>query len=265
METLGTIRLPGAGRSTDAALHLADIWHQKGERVLLVDLDPLGRASRSLGLERALPGTAADVLFGRRSLAAATHVLADGLDLVPASRLLAAFEAFAARDVLVAKRFGLALAGVAHRYDRALLFTPPEGGAALFTTALSVADAALLFVEPASFGFREVEGCVRRIRAAADGRPLPLWMAALGLSERSPLSRNFLVGLRARFGRHVLRTVVPDGGGRPSRAGHEPLDALADELHHELSRRLPESLAVGARRRDRVVRSEVPVLSAWTP
>lgn len=241
METLAMISPPGGRRQARAAVELAGILPRGSERALVLDLDPLARATRLLGLDPEAGDTTSDVLLRQRPVGQAARRVGR-FDFVPASRMLAAFEAFAARDHGLRGVLRSALEPLAGRYERVLLVAPAESGEALWSAALAASDAALLFAEPLSFGLHGVDRVVRQLyatvraplHARGGGGPLALWIAALGFSARSPLTRNFLVGLRDRFPTHVLGTLLPDADEVPLQVRHAATCALASELRGRL-------------------------------
>ena len=275
METLALISPPGGRRQARAAIELAGILPRGAQRALVVDLDPLARATRLLPVDPATGETSADVLLRRRALEGAVRRMTKTWDFVPATRMLAAFEAFAARDRELRGLLRRALEPLAARYDYVFLLAPGESGEALWSAALDASDAVLVFAEPLSFGLRGVDRVVRQLHApvhapahALNGHGLALWIAALGFSARSPLTRNFLVGLRDRFPAHVLRTLVPDTDEVTHEMREAAYHALAGELRGRLrpARRpwsLPDPLAVEHFRPPLPVASEVPTPSAF--
>ena len=91
MRTALINRKGGVGKSA-VAIGLATTWAQRGRRVLLVDLDPQGTASRTLDVWGLEPD--ADAVLTGYSLQDATHKLGDPwhLDVLPASQSLAAWD-----------------------------------------------------------------------------------------------------------------------------------------------------------------------------
>lgn len=230
---------PGGRRQAQVTYELAGILGRE-QRLLLFDLDPLARITRLCGIEPPHGQGVAEVLLGRRSLAPTIHGL-PFFDVVPASRLLAAYEALARTERARGAALERVLQGLVGRYDLALFALPRESGRALWSAFLPFSDAVVLTVEPVSFGLSAVETTVQQIETALGSRPVPSWIVALGFEERSPLARNFLVALRERWPGHLFETVVPDFAQGPVGARGAALRAMARELDGRLHRRLPRA------------------------
>ena len=231
MKTLAVIG-PSGSRKAEATLGLSSQWTKGGDRLLLVDLDPLGRLTGLLRQEVSSPFSSADVLLGRAGLPDAVQTVRPGFDFLRAGPLLAALHPFAPHVSRVGDRWAKALQQVEADYDRCLVLVSEESGRVLSSAAVAAAQGALALVEPASFGLKEIEETMRKIHRAARGVPKAVWISLLGFRARSPLSQNFLMGLRSRFGEHLLQTVVSD----PPDSPQTTLQALAAELRHRMGR-----------------------------
>ena len=119
----------GVGKTT-TAVNLGVALAMRGFRVLLVDYDPQANASNFLGLVARLEHlrlfTAADLTLGLGRFQPLTDVLLPGLDLVPATDVLASVESrHGPNGSRLLKR---ALDRVAHRYDFILADCAPTLG-----------------------------------------------------------------------------------------------------------------------------------------
>src|SRR5207237_5870073 len=116
----------GVGKTT-TAVNLGVALAMRGCRVLLVDYDPQANASNFLGFVSRLEGagiyTSAELTLGLGCFEPLTNVLVQGLDLVPATHLLASVESrLVPRRSQTLKR---ALDRVAHRSDFILVDCAP--------------------------------------------------------------------------------------------------------------------------------------------
>jgi chromosome partitioning protein len=114
------IQKGGTGKTTTAAA-LAQAAAKRGRRVLAIDLDPQGNLSFSLGAAMSGPGSY-ELLQGTPA-AEITQQTAAGVDIIPASRGLAA----AKTETGSARRLAKALQPV-KGYDLIIIDTPPTAG-----------------------------------------------------------------------------------------------------------------------------------------
>ena len=126
MQTLTIAAVKGGAATTTTTLNLAGILAcERGQRVLVVDLDPDADATRFWGLE--LDDDAAAVQRGQASFAdIARPTGIAGIDLVPAFTGLKASAVRLAEDPLIAGWVSDGLAGADSAYD-VVLFDVPAG------------------------------------------------------------------------------------------------------------------------------------------
>ncbi len=202
----------GVGKTT-TAVNCAVLFARRGFRVLLVDFDPQGNATSSLGLEkRDLPATIYDVMIERRD--GASVVIADirpNLDLLPATPTLAAAEidlvGMNDRERVLRK----ALQKLASRYDLILIDCPPSLGL-LTVNSLTAADYVLV---PIQCEFLALEGLGQLI-ATIDlvKRQLNPALDVLGVvmtmyDARTRLSASVVEEVRRYFPERIFSTLVP--------------------------------------------------------
>ncbi|MDQ3043918.1 MAG: AAA family ATPase [Chloroflexota bacterium] len=202
----------GVGKTTtavSAGVYLA----QMGYKLLLVDLDPQGNATSSLGVNKAdLVHTVYDVLIEMLPLARAVAVTDRvNLDLVPSTPSLAGAEV---ELVAVSERercLAAALALVADRYDVILIDCPPSLG--LLT--INALTAARWVVVPIQCEFLALEG-VGQLLTTLDlvKRGLNPALDVLGVlmtmyDARTRLSAHVVEEVRRYFPERIFEAVIP--------------------------------------------------------
>ena len=149
--TVALLNQKGGVGKTTVTLGLASAAAHRGDRVLVVDLDPQASATWVLGVDPAEAElTTADVLA---KTPAADAIVESGwsdlIHLVPGSPHLQA------RESGTPARLRTALGQVAHHYSAILLDCPPSLGN-LTTSALTAAHHAVIVIEPSSLGLRGI-------------------------------------------------------------------------------------------------------------
>lgn len=145
----------GVAKTTTVA-SLGAALAELGQRVLLVDLDPQGSLTFSLGIDpEDLEVTVADVLLGTRAAADALVETQDGVHLLPANMLLAAAEENLVSRTGREQRLRVALSRVAADYDWIVMDCPPALGV-LTVGALAAADQVMIPLQAETLSHRGV-------------------------------------------------------------------------------------------------------------
>ena len=200
----------GVGKTT-TAINLAAALAALEQKVLLVDCDPQGNASRGLGIATD-GGTLYDALTGAAPAERVVRPTAlPHLDLLPANRELVGVEVeFVGLDGWQL-RLREALAGLRDRYDVVLIDTPPSLGH-LTVLALAAADGVLVPMQCEYFALEGVSELISTVRKVAAGLNPALHVAGIVLTmydARLNLSRQVAADAREYFGAQVFDTVVP--------------------------------------------------------
>ena len=202
----------GVGKTTTAVNLAADLAAQ-GHRVLLIDIDPQGNATSSVGVDKnAVDQTTYDVLIEGSSVAETRiEEIRPGLDLLPANGVLAAAEVelvgFRRREY----RLREALQAEAERYDAVVIDCPPSLGL-LTVNALTAADEVVV---PIQCEYLALEGLMqlintidlvkRRLNPALDVLAVVMTM----FDARTRLSAQVVEEVQRFFPSRTLATVVP--------------------------------------------------------
>ena len=239
----------GVGKTT-TVVSLAGALANRGEKVLLVDLDPHASLSSYLGLDPDATEDGTYALFRNAAgEAGATPRVreagADQLPILPASPSMAVLD----RKMGTRKGMGLVLYRGLHSlegdWDHVLLDCPPMLGI-LMVNALAACD---FLVIPVQTEFLALNG-LRRMLSTLEmigqsrGRIPDYRIVPTQFDQRTRASRESLENLRAEFGAHLWNGIIPvdtrfrdaSRAGRPlplmspSSRGSRAYEELLDEL-----------------------------------
>src|SRR5690606_33876577 len=154
--TLALANQKGGVAKTTSVASIGAALAEDGQRVLLVDLDPQGSLTFSLGSDpEELDVTVAEVLLGKVGAREAIVTTDEGLDLLPANVALAEAEENLVSRTGREQRLRVALAKIADDYDWIVLDCPPALGV-LTIGALSAADEVLIPLQAETLSHRGV-------------------------------------------------------------------------------------------------------------
>ncbi len=202
----------GVGKTT-TAVSTAVLLARQGYRVLLVDIDPQGNATSSLGVEKQdLFFSGYDVLVGQISIGQAVAVTdRRNLDLVPATAALAGAEVELVEVPARERRLASALAPVRSRYHVILIDCPPSLGMLTVNALTAATDV----VVPIQCEFLALEG-VSQLVTTIDlvKRQLNPGLDVLGVlmtmfDARTRLSAHVVEEVRRYFPERIFQTVIP--------------------------------------------------------
>ncbi len=205
----------GVGKTT-TAVTLGGQCAARGERTLLVDLDPHGSLTSYFGYDpESLPSGVYTLFRSERLDAAQVNGLIRetaeaGLSLLPASTALATLDRqLGARDGmgLVVSR---ALAAVADRFDQVLIDCPPMLGV-LMVNALAACDHLLIPVQTEFLAIKGLERMLHTLAMIERARSLkvPYTIVPTMFDRRTRASLDSLRAMRERFDEHIWSGVIP--------------------------------------------------------
>lgn len=200
----------GVGKTT-TAINLGAGLGALERRVLLVDCDPQGNATRGLG-GTASPPHLYHALSGEVPLAETIRSSGfPNLDLIPANRDLVGIEVEFVGEEGWEGILKERLAEVAGGYDVVLLDCPPSLGH-LTVSALAAADGVLVPLQCEYFaleGVSELLSTVERIQGGLNRRLALAGILLTMYDDRTNLSRDVADEVRRHFSDRVFETVVP--------------------------------------------------------
>ena len=200
----------GVGKTT-SAINLGAALGALERRVLLVDCDPQGNATRGLGVEATEPNLY-DVLSGSASIRAAIRPSGfPHLDIVPSDRELVGVEVEFVGQSGWERWLKEALDPVVRHYDEVLLDCPPSLGH-LTVSALVAATEAFVPIQCEYFALEGVSALVATLTRVRQRLNPHLGIGGVLLTmydERTNLSKDVVHEIRNHFKGHVFDTVVP--------------------------------------------------------
>ncbi|HEU5434539.1 MAG TPA: AAA family ATPase [Thermomicrobiales bacterium] len=202
----------GVGKTT-SAVNAAVSLARRGFRVLLVDIDPQGNATSSLGVEKSgLARSTYDVLVDDAAVAAA--IVPDArpnLDLLPSTPVLAGAEIELVERPEREFRLRRALAAVADRYDLIVIDCPPSLGL-LTVNALSAARSVVVPIQCEFLALEGLGQLITTIDLVKQRLNPPLDVTGVLMTmfdARTRLSAHVVAEVRRYFPHRIFREVVP--------------------------------------------------------
>ncbi len=202
----------GVGKTTTAVNLAASLAH-KGQRVLLIDLDPQGNATTGSGIDKTdFAAGVYHVLLGETDAAAARLRSEEGgYDLLAANRSLAGAEIELVQELAREMRLKQALAAVSGDYDYILIDCPPT--LTLLTLNGLVAAHGVLVPMVCEYyaleGISDLVATVRKIRQAVNPDLDIEGIVRTLYNNQNRLSQEVSDQLEQHFGGKLFATAIP--------------------------------------------------------
>ncbi|MBX7214823.1 MAG: ParA family protein [Thermoflexales bacterium] len=252
----------GVGKTT-TSVNLAVALAARGQRTLLLDMDPQANATSSLGIARdKIAASSYDLLLGNATASRATLINGRlNLAIIPSAANLAAAEVELVGELAREYRLRQALATELERYDVILIDCPPSLGL-LTVNALTAATDVLIPVQCeylALEGLSQLTRTVQLVRQRLNPRVDIVGLIMTMYDARTALANQVIAETEKYFGAKVFSTRIPrnvrlseaPSHGQPIQTyapaspGGRAYNDLADELIKRLSEApVPASVAL---------------------
>jgi chromosome partitioning protein len=211
----------GVGKTT-TAVNLSAFLAARGQRTLLIDIDPQANATSSLGVDQQqVTASTYEVLIDQRPLRQVVQLTKRvRLDLAPSSPTLAGAEVELVELADREKRLKLALQEAQSHYDYILIDCPPSLGL-LTVNALSAAQGVLIPVQCeylALEGLSQLMSTIQLVRKGLNPGLVVRGLVMTMYDSRMRLAQQVVQEVQAHFGDKVFRTLIP----RSVRLGEAP-------------------------------------------
>ncbi len=212
MRIIAVINQKGGVGKTTITANLGHALQKAGNRVMLIDLDPQGQLTTSLGIFK-LPKNGIDsVLLDQASLQTVEiHTRDNNLVLIPAGGRLVEVEHLNDGGVSRATLLDAALQREELDYDYVLLDCPPASGL-LSANAIMAADEALI---PVSGDYLSLNGVAHLLSTlkkfeALRSKALQQWVVISRFHTRRRLAKEVRTKLLNHFPNKVLMTEIKE-------------------------------------------------------
>jgi len=211
MQILSFMNQKGGTGKTTTAVNLAAALGEKGQRVLVLDLDPQANATTWLGVHNEGKGVL-EVFLGQKTLSELVReTVAPGVDLIPSSSWLVGVEKAVAGEVGAESILRRAMAKLPKdRWDFAFMDCPPTLGI-LAVSALTACRGLVIPVSAEVLSLSGVAQLIQTMEAVKD-RLNPdielVGVLACRVDIRTRHGPEVEKNLRDKFGAKVYRTAI---------------------------------------------------------
>ena len=211
----------GVGKTT-TAVNLSACLAEKGQRVLLIDIDPQGNSTSGLGIEKStLTHSVYDVLINSiDARKAISKTMIETLDIIPANIDLVGAEVELVSRIAREQILKQALKNVRDDYDFIFMDCPPSLGL-ITINALTAADKILVPIQCEYYALEGLSQLINTIKLVKTNLNPSLEVEGVVLTMfdgRTNLSIQVVEEVKKYFKNKVYKTIIP----RNVRLGEAP-------------------------------------------
>jgi len=249
----------GVGKTT-TSINLSAALVKRGQRILLLDMDPQGNASVGLGVDtKELEATIYDVLLNEATAQEAIVETESGVDVMTANGDLAGAQVELLNEIGRELRLKKALSSVRDNYDYVFIDCPPALNV-LTINALVASDSVMIPMQCEYFALEGLSALISTIRAIRETLNPNLKIEGLlrtMFDRRNSLSGEVSKQLQNHFGDKVYNVVIPRNvrlaeapsygeaaiSYAPTSKGAKAYIDLADEMLNKIKSRAAQASA----------------------
>ena len=202
----------GVGKTT-TSINLAASLVKRGQRILLIDMDPQGNASVGCGvdLDKTTTATIYDLLLLETTAKEAIIKTSSGIDVITANGDLAGAQVELLNEIGRELRLQKALASIGDEYDYIFIDCPPALNV-LTINALVASNSVMIPMQCEYFaleGLSALISTIRKIRETLNPNLKIEGLLRTMFDSRNGLSKEVSKQLQTHFGDKVYNTIIP--------------------------------------------------------